>query len=124
MNASVERLWSPAPPALRPVAKPAAAVGPCPQCLCVLSGGIAPVLTAGLCSRGSFWQLGFPGGASGKEPACQYRRLKRCKFDPLVRKISGGGHGSPRQYSCLEKPVDRGAWWAPVHGVTKICRHD
>ena len=31
---------------------------------------------------------GFPGGESGKEPACQYRRRKRCRFDPRVGKIS------------------------------------
>ena len=31
----------------------------------------------------------------------------------------GGGHGSPLQYSCLENPKDRGAWWATVHRVTK-----
>ena len=31
----------------------------------------------------------------------------------------GGGHGNPLQYSCLENPMDRGAWWVPVHGVTK-----
>ena len=31
----------------------------------------------------------------------------------------GKGHGNPLQYSCLENPVDRGAWWATVHGVTK-----
>jgi len=31
----------------------------------------------------------------------------------------GGGHGNPFQYSCLKYPMDRGAWWAEVHGVTK-----
>ena len=31
----------------------------------------------------------------------------------------GEGNGSPLQYSCLENPMDRGAWWAPVHGVMK-----
>ena len=31
----------------------------------------------------------------------------------------GGGHGSPLQYSCLENPMDSGAWWATVHRVTK-----
>ena len=31
----------------------------------------------------------------------------------------GGGHGNPLQYSCLENPIDRGAWWATVHGVAK-----
>ena len=30
-----------------------------------------------------------------------------------------GGHGNPPQYSCLENPMDRGAWWTTVHGVTK-----
>ena len=29
----------------------------------------------------------------------------------------GGGNGKPLQYSCLKNPMDRGAWWAPVHGV-------
>ena len=32
---------------------------------------------------------------------------------------SGEGNGTPLQYSCLENPVDRGAWWAAVHGVTR-----
>ena len=31
----------------------------------------------------------------------------------------GGGHGNPLQYSCLENPMDRGAWRATVHGVAK-----
>ena len=31
----------------------------------------------------------------------------------------GGGHGNRLQYSCLENPMDRGAWWATVHGVAK-----
>ena len=31
----------------------------------------------------------------------------------------GGRHGNPFQYSCLENPMDRGAWWATVHGVAK-----
>ena len=31
----------------------------------------------------------------------------------------GGGHGNPFQYSCLENPIDRGAWQAIVHGVAK-----
>ena len=39
-------------------------------------------------------------------------------FDPWVGKIPGGGHGNPLQYSCLENPMDRGAWQATVHRVT------
>ena len=38
---------------------------------------------------------------------------------PRSRRSSGGGHGSPLQYSCLENPVDRGAWRATVHGVAE-----
>ena len=34
-------------------------------------------------------------------------------------RFPGGGHGNPLQYSCLENPMDRGAWWATVHGVTE-----
>ena len=34
-------------------------------------------------------------------------------------KSPGGGHGNPLQCSCLENPMDRGAWWAIVHGVAK-----
>ena len=38
---------------------------------------------------------------------------------PPSRRSPGGGHGNPLQYSCLENPRDRGAWWAMVHRVTK-----
>ena len=37
--------------------------------------------------------------------------------------ISGEGNGNPLQYSCLENPMDWGAWWAAVHGVARV-RHD
>ena len=36
---------------------------------------------------------------------------------PMVK--GGEGNGTPLQYSCLENPMDRGAWWAAVHGVTE-----
>ena len=36
---------------------------------------------------------------------------------PGSGRSSGGGHDNPLQYSCLENPMDRGAWWATVHGV-------
>ena len=38
---------------------------------------------------------------------------------PGSERSSGGGHGNPLQYSCLEDPTDRGAWCVIVHGVTK-----
>ena len=38
---------------------------------------------------------------------------------PGLRRSPGLGNGNPFKYSCLENPMDRGAWWATVHGVTK-----
>ena len=40
-------------------------------------------------------------------------------LNPGWRRSSGGGNGNPPQYSCLENPMDRGAWRATVHGVTE-----
>ena len=42
---------------------------------------------------------------------------------PGSGRFPGGGHGNPLQHSCLENPIDRGAWWAIVHGVAQG-RHD
>ena len=38
---------------------------------------------------------------------------------PVSGRSPGGRHGNPLQYSCLENPMDRGAWWARVHRVAK-----
>ena len=38
---------------------------------------------------------------------------------PGLGRSPGGGHGNPLQYSCLENPMDRGAWWATAHNITK-----
>ena len=63
---------------------------------------------------------GFPRGMSSKEPTCQYRRRKRPGFDPWVGKIPWRREWLPGQYSCLENPMDREAWWDPVHRVTEL----
>ena len=47
------------------------------------------------------------------------RRHRRCGFDPWSGRSPGGGSGNALQYSCLESPVDGGAWRATVHGVAK-----
>ena len=39
--------------------------------------------------------------------------------DALEEKIATPGNGTPLQYSCLENPMDGGAWWAAVHGVAR-----
>ena len=52
-----------------------------------------------------------------KKPACHCRRLGEVGLIPAWGRSPGEGHGSPLQYSCLENPMDRGAWWAIVHRV-------
>ena len=51
--------------------------------------------------------LDFPGGSDGKESACNVGDLGSV---PGLGRSHGGGHGIPFQYSCLENPMDRGAW--------------
>ena len=62
------------------------------------------------------WTMGFPVGSDGKESACN---AGDPGLIPGSGRSSGEGTGSPLQYSCLGNPMDRGAWWAAVHGVTK-----
>ena len=62
--------------------------------------------------------MGFPGGASGKEPA----NAGDIRDGGLISgsgRSTGGGHGNPLQYFCLENPTDRGVWRVTVHGVAK-----
>ena len=64
-----------------------------------------------------FWRssaLGLPYSSDGKESACKAGDLG---LIPGSAKSPGQGNGNPLQYSCLENPMDRGAWWATVHGV-------
>ena len=59
---------------------------------------------------------GFPGSLDGKASA--YNVGDQGSISVSGRS-PGEGYGNPLQYSCLENPVDRGAWWATVHGVAK-----
>ena len=56
--------------------------------------------------------VGFPGGTSGKEAACQWERHKRGSLILGSGRSPGERHGNPFHCSCLEKPLDRGAWKA------------
>ena len=77
----------------------------------------ATLMLSSLCTLCSFKPLSCSCGSDGKELACN-------AGDPgsilgqedLLEK---GMNGNPLQYSCLENSMDRGAWWATVHGVTK-----
>ena len=55
-------------------------------------------------------------GSASKESACSTGDLGSI---PGSGRFPGGGHDNPLQHSCLEHPMDREAWWAAVHGVTK-----
>ena len=62
---------------------------------------------------------GFPGDSRGKESAYNAGDAGDQGSIPGWGTSPGGGHGSPLQYSCLENPVDRGAWWGTVQRVPK-----
>ena len=61
-------------------------------------------------------QKGFPGGSEVKASACNAEDLG---LIPESERSPGEGNGKPLQYSCLENPMDGGAWWATVHWVAK-----
>ena len=58
--------------------------------------------------------LGCPDGSAGKESACNAGYTGDMRLIPEWGRSPGEGHGNPLQYSCLENPMDRGAWWATV----------
>ena len=56
-------------------------------------------------------------------PAMQETWVRFLASIPGSGRSPGEGNGNTLQYSCLENPMDRGAWWATVHGVARV-RHD
>ena len=58
----------------------------------------------------------FPGGSDSKESTCN---AGDPGFGPGLGRYPGGKNGNPLQYSCLENPMDGGAWWATAHGIAK-----
>ena len=60
--------------------------------------------------------MGFPWWLSGKESTCNVEERGSVA---LLGRSPGEGNGTPFQYSCLGNPIDRGAWQATLHGITK-----
>ena len=60
--------------------------------------------------------MGFPGGSVVKNLPANAGGVGSI---PGLGRSPGEGNGNPLQYSCLGNPMDRGAWWAIVHGVAK-----
>ena len=63
----------------------------------------------------NFISSDFPGSSVGKEPACSADLGLISEWG----RSPGEGNGKPLQNPCLENPIDKGAWWAAVHGVAK-----
>ena len=61
--------------------------------------------------------LGFPHSSVGKESSCNAGDLGSI---PGSGRSPGEGNSNPFQYSCLENPIDRGAWQSTVHGVARV----
>ena len=62
-------------------------------------------------------EMGFPGGSVSKESACNARDTGSISGSG---RSSGEGNGNQLQYSCLGKPMDRGAWQGTVQGVSRV----
>ena len=60
---------------------------------------------------------GLPGGSDGKESACNAEDLG---LIPRLGASPGEGYGNTLQYSCLENPLDRGAWWIAMNRVSRV----
>ena len=63
--------------------------------------------------------MGFPDGSAGKESACNAGDTGDVGSIPGSGRSPEEGNGNLLQYSCLENPMDRGAWWATVQRVAK-----
>ena len=63
-----------------------------------------------------YYHLGFPGGSVIKNSPADTGDAGSV---PELERSPGEGNGIPLQYACPGNPMDRGAWWATVHGVTK-----
>ena len=59
---------------------------------------------------------GFPCSSAGKESACNVGDLGSI---PGLGRYLGEGNGNPLQYTCMENPINRGAWWATVDRVAE-----
>ena len=62
---------------------------------------------------------GFPGSSVVKNPPANAGASRDAGSIPGWGLSPGGGNGNPLQYACQDNPMDRGAWWATVHGVAK-----
>ena len=63
--------------------------------------------------------MGFPDGSASKEYACSAGDIRDVGLIPGFERSPGEDNSKPLQYSSLGNPMDRGAWWAIIHGIIK-----
>ena len=80
---------------------------------CTLENGPAQLFTV------SVEDCGLPQWLNGKESNCNAGATEDMGLIPELQRYLGGGHDNPLQYSCLDNLVDKGAWWATIHRVSK-----
>ena len=73
----------------------------------------------GFFKSSAYSSWGFPDGAVVKNPPANAGDARDAGSIPGLERSPAVGNGNPLQYSCLENPRDREAWWAIVHGVAK-----
>ena len=88
-------------------------MGPCRE------PGALPKTRVSCGSVFSFLKWDFTRGASAKNPPANAENSRDAGSVPGSGRSPGGGNGNPLQYAYLGNPMDRGAWWAAVHGVAK-----
>ena len=88
---------------------------------------MAPPVKENICTApvteqtGGFYSVqGFPDGSVVKNPPASAGDARDLGPIPGSGRFPGERNGNPLQYSCLGNLMDRGAWWATVHGVTKV----
>ena len=92
----------------------------------LLGRGFICGLIYGNSFRNVYTLIGFPGGSEVKNPpAMQETACNEGSMGSVhgLGRSAVGGHGNLLQYSCLENPMNRGAWWATVHGVTRVAHN-
>ena len=95
-------------------------------CPVLLAGAsVGPGLESGRWAFKSFWLLTSPSNLTGLPWWLRHGKVSACNVvDPCsipgLERSPGERNGYPLQYSCLENPMDRGAWWAVVHGVIEV----
>ena len=66
--------------------------------------------------------MGFPGGSNGKESVLFFTSARDLGLIPGLERYPGEGNGYPLQYSCLENPMDRGAWQTTNNWAINDCQ--